>query len=820
MPAPLAALGGIIGRGALAGGRGLARGAMRGAAATGRVIRNRSMRGRSPIKTGTEILKRGGGSGGGAIVPFTGGISKISSSSIVPSPRSETSITPVSGKSKSILDVLQQIKSTLSQILEVEKQEKSKLEDTILDFIRRDEREKRDAEQAQQERSKRNKSAAKGKESPIVKKAKKAVGGIWNLISGFVKDFLLYKILDWFSDPKNKKNVKRIVEFFQWAGGFLKNVFDIVIKPLASLLFGGLVESFKIAGKIIGGLISFFSFNWLPNPGEFLKNLLNLPMTILGMVPDMLGKLLNFLTFGLFDNMGNFINNLLSNLNPFNLFGGNKEESDNTAESTEPQKPEQKGDQLKGIDDGIGGALNALNPMNWFGNNETKLEKGEDNNIPKLAEGGIVGKDKKTGDVTVKPLSNLVKESDLSSQINDAIKPFIKLILAPFKIIGTAIVGLILRTVSKIPFVGNLIEPIVSLAATTFGIPSQALSQLKSGTKQDLVKPIDKDELLKDLFGGITILNQSLKEAKQDGINPFQGITSSLGNVASSVGSFLSYIFTPPANAATIPPSIDPSPGGGQVPSPRAPGGGQVPSPGAPGGGQVTPAGTTNSTQVSGFKITSAYGSTEGFRTKAHGGLDIGTPVGTSVALGEDGEIVAAGKYGGYGNLIDAWLPTSGIQLRMAHLSSIIKTTGSFKSGEVIGKTGGAAGDPGAGSSTGPHLHFEVDSQKGGTAYGGSGDPTPFASLLMLGGGTTGIPKPKPGPSPTMTATTNKTGQQLSSVQNESLDLQASASKVSTPHSITTTSSANSSATQSPAGSSLGNTLPNDGLWATFKTNL
>jgi len=147
-------------------------------------------------------------------------------------------------------------------------------------------------------------------------------------------------------------------------------------------------------------------------------------------------------------------------------------------------------------------------------------------------------------------------------------------------------------------------------------------------------------------------------------------------------------------------------------------------------GQNVAGSGKTGSGKVSGFPITSYYGPRWG---RLHGGVDVGTPVGTALSLAEDGEIVAAGKFGGYGYMIDAWLPGSKVQIRLAHLSQFAKRSGKFKARELLGKTGGAKGHPGAGSSTGPHLHFEADTSKGSTRYGGSGNPLPYASKIVLG---------------------------------------------------------------------------------------
>jgi len=135
-------------------------------------------------------------------------------------------------------------------------------------------------------------------------------------------------------------------------------------------------------------------------------------------------------------------------------------------------------------------------------------------------------------------------------------------------------------------------------------------------------------------------------------------------------------------------------------------------------GDTVTSRGGTTQNEVSGFPISSHFGQRWG---KLHGGIDVGTPTGTPLALAHAGKIMYAGLNGGYGNMIDAWVPHLNVQFRFAHLVKLFKKTGDdFKENEILGKTGGGAGDPGRGSSTGPHLHYEIDTQKNGTTYGGS----------------------------------------------------------------------------------------------------
>jgi murein DD-endopeptidase MepM/ murein hydrolase activator NlpD len=122
------------------------------------------------------------------------------------------------------------------------------------------------------------------------------------------------------------------------------------------------------------------------------------------------------------------------------------------------------------------------------------------------------------------------------------------------------------------------------------------------------------------------------------------------------------------------------------------------------------------------IEITSGYGSRGG----VHMGLDIAAPEGTYIALRYDCEVVAAGTYGNYGNLMDVWIPQLGIQLRMGHLSVILIKSGKIKAGTSFARVGST------GRSTGPHIHLEYSTKRNSTNYGGSGDPSPYVSALLL----------------------------------------------------------------------------------------
>ena len=116
---------------------------------------------------------------------------------------------------------------------------------------------------------------------------------------------------------------------------------------------------------------------------------------------------------------------------------------------------------------------------------------------------------------------------------------------------------------------------------------------------------------------------------------------------------------------------------------------------------------------VNNYTITSPFGPRWG---RQHKGIDLGVPVGAPVYSSYDGVVVAAGLLNpeGYGNVIIIKHESINLTTVYAHLSEFnLSETGSninipVKAGQLIGKSGGKPGDPGAGSSGGPHLHYEV----------------------------------------------------------------------------------------------------------------
>jgi murein DD-endopeptidase MepM/ murein hydrolase activator NlpD len=89
---------------------------------------------------------------------------------------------------------------------------------------------------------------------------------------------------------------------------------------------------------------------------------------------------------------------------------------------------------------------------------------------------------------------------------------------------------------------------------------------------------------------------------------------------------------------------------------------------------------------------------------RAHNGTDYVAPKGTPVSAMANGQVLAAGRQGGYGNLVIVRHP-NGYKTFYGHLSGFAKGVrkgASVSQGQLIGYVGAT------GLATGPHLHFEM----------------------------------------------------------------------------------------------------------------
>lgn len=90
-----------------------------------------------------------------------------------------------------------------------------------------------------------------------------------------------------------------------------------------------------------------------------------------------------------------------------------------------------------------------------------------------------------------------------------------------------------------------------------------------------------------------------------------------------------------------------------------------------------------------------------------YGGIDYGSPKGTPVYAAHDGVTEVRYDNTGYGYHVRVKIDD--ILTIYAHLSAIaIGDKLQIKAGRLLGYSGGVPGEPGAGTSTGAHLHFEL----------------------------------------------------------------------------------------------------------------
>mgnify|MGYP003393309912 CR=1 FL=1 len=120
---------------------------------------------------------------------------------------------------------------------------------------------------------------------------------------------------------------------------------------------------------------------------------------------------------------------------------------------------------------------------------------------------------------------------------------------------------------------------------------------------------------------------------------------------------------------------------------------------------------------VSAYFLDAAYEARFGFK---HYALDIPTPQGTAVRAAADGIVEEVSDKGlGFNDIIVGH--AGGFKTLYGHVSKFHVSVGQeVFAGQIIAESGGRPGTPGAGFSTGPHVHFGV-SQKGKKL-----DPLPF----------------------------------------------------------------------------------------------
>lgn len=106
---------------------------------------------------------------------------------------------------------------------------------------------------------------------------------------------------------------------------------------------------------------------------------------------------------------------------------------------------------------------------------------------------------------------------------------------------------------------------------------------------------------------------------------------------------------------------------------------------------------------VDSYQVTAVVGWYEPFGERIwHNGIDLASPLGTSIVSATNGKVTQAGYHSGFGNYV--YIENNGIRFIYAHLKdkAIITVGQDVVKGQVIGYMGTT------GFSTGVHLHFEI----------------------------------------------------------------------------------------------------------------
>ena len=285
-------------------GRAVAGGAVKGAVRSG-MARGRRGKQRRRDRIQEKMFGGGGQQGGGALAVRP-------SSAIVPfklAPTSQESVGPAP-TGGGILGILDAIRGTLSQILEVEKQQRDNLQQSILNAAKDKEQSQRTAEQQKQE----------------VKKPRKRdrVGAtLKNLAAGplsWLMDFVKLGILNWIGDPRNKEAVQNIVKFFQGMVKVIQWTWKWIVKPLSKFIWIITEPILNAFGAIFTFLGNLFTGKLFSDPAAFFKSLIDIPLKLVRIIPDIVVGLVKWIGGALWGAAKGIVGGIISAIR--NLFGG------------------------------------------------------------------------------------------------------------------------------------------------------------------------------------------------------------------------------------------------------------------------------------------------------------------------------------------------------------------------------------------------------------------------------------------------------------------------------------------------------------------
>lgn len=290
----------------------------------------------------------------------------------------------------------------------------------------------------------------------------------------------------------------------------------------------------------------------------------------------------------------------------------------------------------------------------------------------KLASGGIV--DNPTTGQAVIPQNKLTEAVKTNPDNVKKADPFAKVMQLPTMAAGALLMSTVGNVINNMGGVSKLFRPVLQRmfvpAATAFGLPAN---------------------LITAFFGGDGAVAKGLTGGGKGGQGKGKGKTGGGGD--SSTG------------------------GGGATP-----------------GSTITGGTITGGQSIDGFGISSGFGMRDimGRGPRMHWGVDYRTPQGTKLSLKKPGKVIettvpAIGNNGAIYIQHD-----DGSKSRYLHMSSVAVSPGQrVEAGGFIGETGGEPGTPGAGPTSGPHLHFEYYPPGASGPVDGSG----VASSIFSAGG-------------------------------------------------------------------------------------
>lgn len=294
----------------------------------------------------------------------------------------------------------------------------------------------------------------------------------------------------------------------------------------------------------------------------------------------------------------------------------------------------------------------------------------------KLASGGIVDNPTSISgpsDQAVIPQNKLTAAVKTNQENVKKADPFAKVMQLPTMAAGALLMSTVGNVVNNLGGVSKLFRPVLQRmfvpAATVFGLPANLISAFFGAPAQ---------------AAGLRQPSEALKDGQKGGGSSRSGGTT---------------------------PGV--TPGSTMT------------------GGTVTGAGS-----IDGYQITSGFGlrsSPGGVGSTNHQGVDYGTPQGTKLSTKKPGKVakIVAPAMGNNGEV--HVIHDDGTEGRYLHMSKVAVSQGEqVMPGSLLGETGGEPGTPGAGPSTGPHLHFEYYPN----ASSGPVDGAPFASSMFSVGGT------------------------------------------------------------------------------------